>query len=106
MIIWVHYDVEKAKNQWPRANQNEDICPFSSLSSGRVEGGEKHEIYTPGFGGHLLYDLFLQHEGMAKSATAITPKFISITFTFTNSPQNKNSSIVNFVLPVSLELDR
>ena len=41
----------------------------SSRSSGRVRGGEKHEIYAAAFGGHLFYDLFLQGRGgMAPSA--------------------------------------
>ena len=35
----------------------------SSGSSGRVRGGEKHEIYAAAFGGHLFYDLFLQGQG-------------------------------------------
>ena len=42
----------------------------SSGSSGRVRGGEKHEIYAGAFGGHLFYDLFSQGSGgdMAPSA--------------------------------------
>ena len=32
-------------------------------SSIRVRGAEKHEIYAATFGGHLLYDLFLQGRG-------------------------------------------
>ena len=38
---------------------------FSSGSSGRVRGGEKHEIYVAAFGGHLFYDLFSQGWGGA-----------------------------------------
>ena len=36
---------------------------ISSGSSGRVGGGEKHEIYMAAFGSHLFYDLFLQDGG-------------------------------------------
>ena len=40
------------------------LCTLgSSGSSGRVRGGEKHEIYAAAFGGHLFYDLFLQGRG-------------------------------------------
>ena len=35
----------------------------SSVSSGRVRGGKKHEIYAAAFGGHLFYDLFSQGRG-------------------------------------------
>ena len=35
----------------------------SSGSSGRVRGGEKHEIYAAAFGDHLFYDLFSQGRG-------------------------------------------
>ena len=39
-------------------------------SSGRIEGGKKHEIYVAAFGGHLFYDLFVQgwRGAMAPSA--------------------------------------
>ena len=37
---------------------------LSSGSSGRVRGGEKHEIYAAAFGGHLFYDLFSQGRGV------------------------------------------
>ena len=36
---------------------------ISSGSSGRVRGGEKHEIYAAAFGGHLFYDPFSQGQG-------------------------------------------
>ena len=36
---------------------------FSSGSSGRVRGAEKHEIYAATFGDHPFYDLFSQGQG-------------------------------------------
>ena len=39
------------------------IVHFSSGSSGRVGGAEKHEIYAAAFGSHLFYELFSQGQG-------------------------------------------
>ena len=45
---------------------------YSSGSSGRVRGAEKHENYATAFCGHLFYDLFSQGQGaIAPSAPRI-----------------------------------
>ena len=37
------------------------VVSVADAAAGKVGGrGKKHEIYVPAFGGHLLYDLFLQ----------------------------------------------
>ena len=47
----------------PISNCNlKNLCHCCIVSSGRV-GAEKHDIYVAAFGGHLLYDLFLQGWG-------------------------------------------
>ena len=54
-------------------NENKSVIS-SSGSSGRVWGrgvrggrGKKHVIYVATFGGHLVYDLFLQGQGHGPS---------------------------------------
>ena len=49
----------------PKLHENERIWTETGADpnigfSGRVGGGEKHEIYLAAFGGHLFYDLFVQ----------------------------------------------
>ena len=55
---------------------------YSSGSSDRVGGGEKHEIYAAAFGSHLFYDLFLQGwGGMAPSAPPDPPlSFVMVVY--------------------------